>query len=278
MASTSSSTASANGPPCKKQKSGGTFCSAYGCSNRSLRDKQSKHDRNFISYHQFPKDKELRSQWLARLKRDDFVPSPSTKICSDHFFINDFNEADVEKRLQPPAPGSKNRTMRLKSGSIPNTDSENGETDDDLPSWCGCGNCTPCPVQEEALCCNDREDTFSMLRSKGDCIIDEAFFRNQLLCEEALTFSQYTMSAMLRTDAERQRYYKKDFTNNLKRHLAYRNLLYYINKGCPLGRYNRVVLPRCVVVKIRETYPSTSGDYTGFKEVEPHASEARGVN
>ena len=158
------------------------------------------------------------------------------------------------------------------------TDNENGETDDDLPSWCGCGNCTPCPVQEEALCCNDREDTFSMLRSKGDCIIDEAFFRNQPLCEETLTFSRYTMSAMFRTDAERQRYYKKDFTNNLKRHLAYRNLLYYINKGCPLGRYNRVVLPRCVVVKIRETYPSTSGDYTGFKEVEPHASEARGVN
>ena len=132
MASTSSSTASANGPPCKKQKSGGTFCSAYGCSNRSLRDKQSKHDRNFISYHQFPKDKELRSQWLARLKRDDFVPSPSTKICSDHFFINDFNEADVEKRLQPPAPGSKNRTMRLKSGSIPNTDRLTGEFSDPL--------------------------------------------------------------------------------------------------------------------------------------------------
>ena len=56
------------------------------------------------------KDEQLRSDWLARLKRYDFVPSTSTatKICSDHFFINDFNEADV---LQPPAPGSKNRTI-----------------------------------------------------------------------------------------------------------------------------------------------------------------------
>ena len=176
MASTSSSTASANGPPCKKQKSGGTFCSAYGCSNRSLHDKQSKHDRNFISYHQFPKD--------------NYEPF----------------------QMKPKASQAATEFLR-------DTDNENGETDDDLPSWCGCGNCTPCPVQEEALCCNDREDTFSMLRSKGDCIIDEAFFRNQLLCEEALTFSRYTMSAMFRTDAERQRYYKKDFTNNLKRHL-----------------------------------------------------------
>ena len=74
--------------------------------------------------------------------------------------------------------------------------------------------------------------------------------------EEALVFSRYTMSAMFKKDADRRRYLNKEFTNNLKRNLAYRNLLYFVNKGCPLGRYNRVVVPRCAVVKIRETFPS----------------------
>ena len=37
--------------------------------------------------------------------------------------------------------------------------------------------------------------------------------------------------------------------------------------GHPLGRHNRVVLPRCVVEKIRETYPERNADnYTGFIE------------
>ena len=32
------------------------------------------------------------------------------------------------------------------------------------------------------------------------------------------------------------------------------------------GKAQRVVLPSCVVTKVRELYPDPSGSYTGFKQ------------
>ncbi|KAK7175942.1 hypothetical protein R3I93_000259 [Phoxinus phoxinus] len=50
--------------------------------------------------------------------------------------------------------------------------------------------------------------------------------------------------------------------------VAYRVVLEWILKGEKLGRHNRKVLPSCVVWSIRERYPSSSGQYVGFKEAE----------
>ena len=37
-----------------------------------------------------------------------------------------------------------------------------------------------------------------------------------------------------------------------------------MNRGQPIGRENRVVLPQRVVAKIRGRYPDPSGKYVGF--------------
>ena len=39
-----------------------------------------------------------------------------------------------------------------------------------------------------------------------------------------------------------------------------------MNRGQPIGSGNRVVLPQCVVAKIRERYPDPSGKYVGFSD------------
>lgn len=46
------------------------------------------------------------------------------------------------------------------------------------------------------------------------------------------------------------------------RHTAYRQLVRFCFGW--LGKKNRVVLPSCAVNKIRETFPSNSGQYVGF--------------
>ncbi|KAJ8029799.1 hypothetical protein HOLleu_29289 [Holothuria leucospilota] len=64
-------------------------CSVIGCYNRSKRDKKSFFSIPSIIRHQGEQTEELstrrRALWLTRLNRPNFVPTRSTKICSDHF-------------------------------------------------------------------------------------------------------------------------------------------------------------------------------------------------
>ncbi|KFM62878.1 THAP domain-containing protein 2, partial [Stegodyphus mimosarum] len=59
-----------------------TACCAYGCSNSNMKDKCKE---NKISFHLFPKDENLRKEWIIRIKRENFNPTPNTRICSEHF-------------------------------------------------------------------------------------------------------------------------------------------------------------------------------------------------
>ena len=76
-------------------------------------------------------------------------------------------------------------------------------------------------------------------------------------------------------EAARQEYLDKEFSNRLKRHLAYRTFLLVVNKNCPLGRYNCVVIPQRVVSRIRHAYPeSDSTMYTGFLDIQNTAAKS----
>ena len=48
------------------------------------------------------------------------------------------------------------------------------------------------------------------------------------------------------------------------RYAAYRQFCWWVHAR--LGKGVRKIIPACVVSKIRETYPSKDGIYTGFKE------------
>ena len=51
--------------------------------------------------------------------------------------------------------------------------------------------------------------------------------------------------------------------------------LVIVNKGCPLRRYNRFIIPRCVVNQITLKYPELSeAMYTGFIDVQNDAAHS----
>uniref|UniRef100_A0A3B3I0M3 THAP domain-containing protein 1 n=1 Tax=Oryzias latipes TaxID=8090 RepID=A0A3B3I0M3_ORYLA len=67
----------------------------------------SKPDTCFsISFHSFPKDMSVRAEWIVRVRREDFTPSKTSRVCSRHFQKGDFVNN----------PG---KLRKLKKGAIP---------------------------------------------------------------------------------------------------------------------------------------------------------------
>ena len=72
-------------------------------------DCNTRWDKNIPrSYHKFPKhDKELREKWIWAVRHDNWVPSASSKLCSDHFTEDCFTTKPKQKGCF------------LKKGSVP---------------------------------------------------------------------------------------------------------------------------------------------------------------
>uniref|UniRef100_A0A8C9XBU1 THAP-type domain-containing protein n=1 Tax=Sander lucioperca TaxID=283035 RepID=A0A8C9XBU1_SANLU len=72
------------------------FCAAYGCSNR----RSLKTRARGITFHLFPKTEKMRRQWELALRRDGFVASDRTLLCSEHFRSEDFDRTGQNVRLK----------------------------------------------------------------------------------------------------------------------------------------------------------------------------------
>lgn len=82
------------------------YCAAFDCNNDSRYT-------TGISYHCFPRDEALRSQWLAKISRADLVVSKNSRLCSEHF-TPDCYERDLKAEILGLKPRS-----TLKPGAIP---------------------------------------------------------------------------------------------------------------------------------------------------------------
>ena len=82
--------------------------------------------RQFVRYYRFPKNAELSKQWVIRLKRDQWVPSLYSKVCSDHFFDSDFTERSLHKVIS--ANSGHRVQLLLEQGAIPNYDPRDDES------------------------------------------------------------------------------------------------------------------------------------------------------
>ncbi|GFS14588.1 THAP domain-containing protein 1 [Elysia marginata] len=76
----------------KKNKLRVPCCVVRDCSNRQykLNDASSSDRSEDITFHYFPSKVELRTKWLTAIKRENFTPAPTSRVCSKHFKPSDF--------------------------------------------------------------------------------------------------------------------------------------------------------------------------------------------
>ncbi|XP_057695834.1 THAP domain-containing protein 6-like isoform X2 [Corythoichthys intestinalis] len=71
-------------------------CAAYSCSNRRTAESRS----HGVTFHRFPKEKQIRKQWEVALRRQNFVASDHSVVCSAHFKPEDFDRTGQTVRLR----------------------------------------------------------------------------------------------------------------------------------------------------------------------------------
>ncbi|VDI24238.1 Hypothetical predicted protein [Mytilus galloprovincialis] len=129
-----------------------------------------------------------------------------------------------------------------------------------LEEWCDCGNCQQMPSPEECVCCRHAEFVYPNLEDH-QCITQIESFDKLILNPDVLALSFIQMMMF-----KRQRVRAPDQLNSRQSRLvAYRQFVCLMLKGERLGKGNRVVIPSCVVRKIRDAFLDDDGDYTGFK-------------
>uniref|UniRef100_A0A667WP22 THAP-type domain-containing protein n=1 Tax=Myripristis murdjan TaxID=586833 RepID=A0A667WP22_9TELE len=72
------------------------FCAAYGCSNERSIETRSRG----ITFHRFPKDSSLKREWELAVKREGFVATERSLLCSEHFKADDFDRTGQIVRLR----------------------------------------------------------------------------------------------------------------------------------------------------------------------------------
>ena len=134
--------------------------------------------------------------------------------------------------------------------------------------WCKCGQCS-ITTEIESFCCLESY----VIRQKIEqndanitCITMMPSFQTLIIDKESLELTRNVVGHQIKSEAIRTNYFKKDLNESLLRNLAYTNFYSYANgSGEIRGRGNRVVIPRCVVAKIRQAYPEKDNKYTGSK-------------
>ena len=61
-------------------------CSAFGCKKRATPENVA----NGLHFHRFPTDEVIGKQWILATRKVDFQPSKHSRLCSDHFGIEDY--------------------------------------------------------------------------------------------------------------------------------------------------------------------------------------------
>ncbi|XP_034055087.1 uncharacterized protein LOC117534923, partial [Gymnodraco acuticeps] len=106
------------------------FCAAYGCSNRRSLETRTRG----ITFHLFPKSGERRRQWEVALRRDGFVASGRTLLCSEHFRSEDFDRTGQTVRLRDGVvPTVFNFPAHLQRPEATRSTTASTREEDDLP-------------------------------------------------------------------------------------------------------------------------------------------------
>ena len=115
---------------------------------------------------------------------------------------------------------------------------------DTSPEWCKCNACWPMPNEIENVCCK-RVTCITRFQAFDNICLDRDILE---VCIEA------------RCDIRADEF---DFSKESFRKAAYRQFVLW--RCGKLGWGKRRVVPSCVVLSIRRIYPSTDGQYMGYR-------------
>lgn len=68
----------------------GNWCCAVGCTNSASNNRS-------VSFHRFPGDGTLREQWIQAVRRDQWFPTSTTRLCSEHFHVDCYETSSLLK-------------------------------------------------------------------------------------------------------------------------------------------------------------------------------------
>ena len=122
--------------------------------------------------------------------------------------------------------------------------------------YCKCGRCMSIN-DGGSYCCNEISKTTEM-RGNSTCFTE---MRQFIDCIENLTVLELTAFAVNKGRSFPQREDVEQF-NKLMRYTSYKTFLHMLNFR---GLETEKMLPDCVERRIRELYPSKSGQYAGFQ-------------
>ena len=128
------------------------------------------------------------------------------------------------------------------------------------PSWCKCGMCR-CWVNQkkvERQCCR---------KTVGDCgLLDDDLVA--VVLRPAVVRAAVNSDRMLFARTVQ-------YSNKTMRHQTYAQFVYHVVG--PTGAGKRVVVPACIVAKIRQQWPSETDSYTGFRKSSMAGGQQFGV-
>ena len=87
-------------------------CVAYGCTQRSG-------CKESIRFHTFPhRDEVLLKKWVVAIRRESFIPSKHSRVCSKHFLQSDYYPGGSRELLKTSVPSVFNFPERLQKTKI----------------------------------------------------------------------------------------------------------------------------------------------------------------
>jgi hypothetical protein len=128
--------------------------------------------------------------------------------------------------------------------------------------WCLCNNCSAMNSDQESLCCLELQHIKEMCGTK-QCFTESNQFKNTILNDDVILIARHKVMCYERNKTKLKKLRAQ--CNSSSRYLAYREFVYWLNARKRLGKNVRIVIPSCIVTRIRQKWPEESGEYVGFK-------------
>lgn len=169
---------------------------------------------------------------------------------------------NIQPYMFEPKRSTSRRYQRLQEEPSPEapTDDHSSSGEDGL-TWCTCGECVAVATRDERVCC-DKSKNIKKLKGSSDCIVQHDSFYSVVLNRDVL--ESVRQRIRVRSKPEIKERYSNQ-SNNLMRHLAYTQLVHWVNGWQSKGKNIRFAIPSCVVNLIRMEYPSPNNTYTGLQ-------------